>query len=336
MRTDVGNVHCFSSSNVTFVVPINFADKSRFNIDQNAYVGLASGGACGSSVIITIAGGTSVEMSGGNFLMAKSCTIKGSGELSSTAGQHTIAQSIEVHITIEGGALIWPMQNGVNATIAFQNGLLLKNEGQMILEPWSTTIIVNKVVEFRDNCRIQFPVIGITAQPFLSEVDAPDLSPRGKLVAVDYMKFLGGTLEGKADFIGANIMEISGNDKYIKNLAKLINGGLARWGTGNIIMDNNADLINLGKMIMEDGATFDADNLYRGIILPEGNGGDVFAPNFHSYDQDAGNIDYTEYVQKRATLVSIPPANWTVGDKKNEFCNSELVGDECTSGDSLT
>lgn len=201
--------------------------------------------------------------------MAKECTIKGLGELTSVAGLHTLAQSIEAHITIEGGILLWPQQNGIGATITFMNGLLLKNSGELHLEPQSTTIIVNKVVEFRDNCRVQFPVIGITAQPFLSEVDAPDKSPRGKLLAQDSMLFLGGTLEGKADFIGAKIMEISGDNKYIKNLAKLINGGLARWGSGNIIMDNNADLINLGKVIMADGKTFDAANMYRGIILSE-------------------------------------------------------------------
>ena len=42
------------------------------------------------------------------------------------------------------------------------------------------------------------------------------------------MVFLGGTLEGKADFIASKLMELDGADKHIRNLAKLINNGLAR------------------------------------------------------------------------------------------------------------
>jgi len=201
---------------------------TNLNVGVSAYTGLVSGGICGSSVVINIGVGALVELSGGNFIMNRSCVITGRGELTSTAGEHTLAQSIQAHITIAGGTLLWPLLNGVGATVTFLGGLLVKNTGQLVLQPWSTNIVVHKIVQFQDNCLVQYPVIGITAQPFVSDSDAPDKSPRGSLTALDSMVFLGGTLEGKADFIASNLMELDGEEKRIRNLAKLINNGLAR------------------------------------------------------------------------------------------------------------
>ena len=65
-----------------------------------------------------------------------------------------------------------------------------------------------------------------------------------------------------------------------------------RWGDGDIIMENNADFLNYGKIIMANGSTFDANNMYLGTILPKENGGDLFAANYHSYDLDSGNLNY--------------------------------------------
>lgn len=284
-------VECDPNSTVVFFAPINFVDNTTLTIGNNSYTGLASGGQCGNGVIINIYFGTTLEMSGGNFLMSKSCTITGQGELLSTGGEHTLAQSIEAHITIQGGNLIWPLINGVGATIIFSGGLLISKTGSFELQPWSTNVLVYKTVEFRDQCNVQFPVIGTASQPFVSDSGAPDKSPRGSLTAVDNMLFIGGTLQGKADFVGNTLMTLDGGDKYIRNLAKLVNNGLMQWVSGNLIMENNADFLNNGKMIIADGLTFNAGNYYQGTILPQANGGDLFALNYHSYDLDFGNLN---------------------------------------------
>ena len=235
-----GRAICDDHSNVTFIAPIEFGGATKLTIGKSAFTELASGGLCGNGVVVDIGDKTLMQLSGGNFLMAKACTIQGLGELTSTAGEHTLAQSIQAHITIEGGTLLWPLENGIGATIRFLGGLLIKNTGSLQLQPWSTNIVVNKLVQFQDQCLVQFPVIGTAAQPYVSDSDAPDLSPRGTLTAVDSMVFLGGTLQGKADFIAENIMELDGGVKNIRNLAKLINRGLARL---HLIIYNNITFI---------------------------------------------------------------------------------------------
>jgi len=57
-------------------------------------------------------------------------------------------------------------------------------------------------------------------------------------------------------------------------------------------MENDADFLNNGKIIMANGTTFDANDMYLGTILPKENGGDLFALNYHSYDPDEGNLNY--------------------------------------------
>ena len=98
----------------------------------------------------------------------------------------------------------------------------------------------------RDQCLLQFPMMGIAAQPSNSDrPDAPDATPRGTLNAVDSMYWAGGTLRGKADFIAQNTLVITGGEKRIRSLAKLVNNGTAEWDTGDIIMADNA---GLGKL----------------------------------------------------------------------------------------
>ena len=62
------------------------------------------------------------------------------GELTSVAGEHTLASLIQAHITIKGGVLLWPMynmENGIGGTSTFENGLLCRrpegwwNPGQL-------------------------------------------------------------------------------------------------------------------------------------------------------------------------------------------------------------
>ena len=301
---------CKDSVSATFFVPVNLIDNTKLKIGKNSNVSLASGGTCDMKVIINIDTGTNIFLTGGQFRMLTTCTIKGSGELTSVAGEHTLAQNINAHITIAGGTLIWPNEGGVNKTIYFHGGLLLEKTGSLQVRPWSTSIIVDKVVEFRDQCKIQFPVIGIAAQPSMSDrFDAPDDSPRGKLVAVKMLKFFGGTLTGKADFISRDKLYLGGQTKYIMSMAKLINYGLAVWDTGNIITENQGDFLNLGQIKMANGMDFRASDLVQGTIIPKENGGDAFALNFHSYDSDEGSLDYREYVDLRRRFVSRAPDN---------------------------
>ena len=335
-----GKVEVEDYSNITFIAPVNFKDQSTLVIFKNAYTEFMSGGACGGSVVLNIGENSRYELTGGNFLMSKTCQIQGKGELTSLAGEHTLASLIQAHITIKGGTLLWPLSN-LAGTITFDNGLLMSHTGKMRLEPWSTIVEVKGVVEFRDECTVEFPVIGTAAQPFLSD-DFPrvlDKSPRGALIAKDKMIFNGGTLQGKADFIGEknSIMELSEHVnengykgvKKIMNLAKLVNRGLAVWYSGDILMENTADMLNEGKFLMNDGKSFNANNYYAGIIIAKEQGGDMFAENYHSYDLDQGALDYSDYVGKRAESITIPPSPTFIDDLACtdylEFCSSEQM-----------
>ena len=339
----MGTVVVEDYANITFIAPVNFQDNSTLVIRTNAYTEFLSGGACGGSVVLNIGQASRYELTGGNFLMSKTCQIQGDGELTSVAGEHTLASLIQAHITIKGGVLLWPMynmENGTGGTITFENGLLMSETGRMRLEPWSTIVEVKGEVEFRDNCEVQFPVIGTAAQPFLSD-DFPralDTSPRGALIAKNKMIFKGGVLQGKADFICEETMELrehydaenrTTGVKKIMNLAKLVNKGLAVWYSGDILMENTADMLNEGKFILNDANTFDANNFYAGIVLAKEQGGDMFALNYNSYDLDQGSLDYNEYVGKRADFVTVPPSSTFIDDlactNYLEFCSSEQM-----------
>ena len=78
-----------------------------------------------------------------------------------------------------------------------------------------------------------------------------------------YTFHFSGTLTGKADFISRESMFLDGGEKRIQSLAKLINYGLAIWGSGDIITENQGDFLNLGKIKMADGASFAGGDLFE-------------------------------------------------------------------------
>ncbi len=115
-----------------------------------------------------------------------------------------------------------------------------------------------------------------------------------------------------------------------RSLAKLVNQGHAEWSTGDIIMADQADFVNLGTIQMTNGSTlFSGDVLVQGTVIPLENGGDFFALEFHSWDLDQGALDFTgkwlyllffnfakvffylEYVRLRTEFVSRAPVGWT-------------------------
>lgn len=300
-------------SNCTFSLPVNLLGETNQKIGQGAYVEMASGGICGNEVIVEIKNGTYYIFSGGQMAMRRYCTIKGDGELLITGGRHDLSHQIDSHITIAGGAMVWPKSNPEGDTILFSGGLLISNTGLLQVEPFSTKILVEKEVIFTGNSILQFPMIGVAAQASNSDSrDAPDASPRGSLTAKGIMRWNGGTLRGKADFISGSELYIAGGLKQIRSLAKLVNEGHAEWDTGDILMADGGDFLNLGTMQMAKGSgSFIASDLYEGTVTPLENGGDVFAKNFHSYDLDQGYLNYKEYVQLRTQFVSQAPPGWT-------------------------
>jgi hypothetical protein len=50
--------------------------------------------------------------------------------------------SIDAHITIAGGIMIWPFSRGTGYTITFNGGLLIEKKGRLQIEPYSTNIVV--------------------------------------------------------------------------------------------------------------------------------------------------------------------------------------------------
>eukprot|EP00981_Chlorochromonas_danica_P009021 scaffold2421_cov171-Ochromonas_danica.AAC.11 len=309
-----------SYSSVLFLLPIDLLGSSKMNVGVNANITLASGGTCGNDVIVNLSEGTTLTLNGGNMEMQATCTIQGAGELVVASGYHFLAFSIDAHITISGGGLIWPESRGTQKTITLNGGMLIEGEGRLEVQPFSTTVVVHQTVELTGNSSIQFPLIGIAAQasPFDSS-DAPDSSPRGNFTATGTMLFYGGTLTGKADFNIMTELFLDGSTKYIQSLAKLVNKGHCEWGAGDLIASNNGDFQNFGTVQMRYGSTdFSSNAYYIGSAVPIENGGDVFAKDFHSWDTDLGALSTSEYTRLTSELVSRVPNGWTAADQGDD------------------
>lgn len=304
-------------SNTVFSLGVELEGPSNMNLGGNAYAEMASGGICGDQVTVDIKFGTSYIFSGGQMAMRRYCTVKGLGELLITGGRHDLSHQIDSLITIAGGAMVWPKSNPPGDTIKFNGGLFIKNTGSLQVEPFSTKIIINSTVVFQDDSILQFPMIGVAAQAANSDSqDAPDSSPRGSLEALGGMYWNGGTIRGKADIISRNQLFIGGGLKQIRSLAKLINEGNAEWDTGDILMADGGDFLNLGAM-QKKSAKGDliASDFYQGSVTPVENGGDIFALSFHSYDLDQGYLNYQEYVRLRTQFVSQAPDGWVASQQ---------------------
>lgn len=310
-------VNAISFCNATIASPLNFEDYSYLQLNQGGYLRMHSGGGCGNDVILEIQANSKVDLSGGQFFMGATCTITGSGELEGSAGTHDLSFSINAHITISGGILRWPASRGPGYSLRFYGGLLIEKQGVLLVEAQETTVVVDEIVEFKDECKVEFPRIGTAAQPSVFDLlSAPDDSPRGNLTATNIMKWHGGTLSGKASFFSNHLLYLGGGLKNIKSLAKLVNNGHAEWFEGDIVMSDQADFVNLGTIQVSNGSSlFDANNYFKGTILPLESGGDAFALDFHSWDLDQGGLDFTEYIQLRTEFVSRAPGGWTEGDQ---------------------
>lgn len=311
-----GALVAMPSSAVSFLLPVNLVGSSRMAVGASSNITLASGGTCGNLVTVDLSQGTQLTLSGGQMEMQATCTIQGAGELLVVAGSHFLAFSIDAHITIAGGTLLWPESRGVQKTITFNGGLLLTGTGVLEVQPFSTTVLVHKEVRLTGDCLIQFPLIGIAAQAStFDSSDAPDTSPRGNFTATGVMVWEGGTLKGKADFNVLTALYLDGSTKYIASLAKLVNKGHCEWGDGDIATSDNGDFQNFGTVQMR-GNAFAANALYKGAALPVENGGDVFALQYHSWDTDLGALNTEEYVRLTAQLVSRVPTGWTPSDQQ--------------------
>lgn len=314
-----GKLVASDSSVTSFVLPVYFIDDSRFNLSAASTVYFNSGGTIGNDVVVTLGNSALLALSGGSMLMQATCTIQGAGDLQVTGGAHDLSFIIDARITISGGRLRWPQSRGEGKTITFRGGLIIESEGQLIVEPQSTTIQVESDVYFRDSSFIQFPVLGIAAQstPF-DGLDVPDTSPRCTLNATKVMHWDGGTIAGKVDIIALKFLYLDGDTKYVKSLAKLLNYGHCEWGEGDVVTSNYGDFVNYGTLQMKNGEeSFSANAFYLGTALPVENGGDPFAKEFHTYDQDPGRLNYAEYVRLNGQYVSILPLGWTAEDQES-------------------
>ena len=306
-----GAVAVAKDAKAFFLAPIDLIDTSTMTIDETSHLTLNSGGTCGNDVVMTMNNGSILEFSGGIVSMESTCTIRGEGELLVTAGEHNLAYKIDAHITISGGAMVWPLSRGDGATISFNGGLLLNNKGKLQVQTFSTSVVVRGVVQFQDECSVQFPTTGSASTPSnFDQPDAPDPSPRGNFTVPSMMIFEGGTLQGKCTFYAMTNLFLTGGLKTIKALAKLVNIGHAEWSTGDMLMMDGADFSNRGSLQMTDGyASFNGSNIIKGTVISLDNGGDVFAEDFHSFDVD-GKLDFRDYVALRTRFVNRAPVGW--------------------------
>jgi hypothetical protein len=77
--------------------------------------------------------GAVISLTGGSLNMEATCTITGAGDLVVNEGEHNLAFSINAHITISGGSLIWPLSRGPKQTITFYGGLLINGTSTFVV-----------------------------------------------------------------------------------------------------------------------------------------------------------------------------------------------------------
>jgi hypothetical protein len=323
-----GIVNVVESANVVFAVPMNFVDDSRFNMRAQCSSTLESGGRFGNDVVVNMQEGSTVSLTGGRMFMEETCQITGEGDLIVLEGYHDVASLIAAKITIQGGTLAWPISRGDGRSIVFENGLTIEKIGRLEVQPWSTIIEVKKEVIFKDDCVLQFPMIGIASQPLMSDrqagitlnasttlrdrLDAPDPAPSGRLIARDKLTFLGGTMRGKAKFESFGVLLLDGAEKRVRSLAKLINRGVAIWGDGDILTADQGDFLNFGTLQTNSSEPgFKRGVFYEGTVIPTENGGDRYALLFHTWDVDEGQLDMAQYIAERKNYVSRAPPGWT-------------------------
>lgn len=235
-----GEVVCTNFTNVTFMTPLNLIEQTQLKMGLSNDLELFNGGNCGNDVVMNIGFGTVFTLSGGAMHMEQRCTVSGAGELLVIGGEHDLGLSIDAHITIREGTMIWPRKNDPGITIKFNGGLLIEKVGVLKIEPLSTTIVVYNDVVLRDRSQVLFPAIGIAGQPSVFDrADAPDDSPRGNLTSVDRLYWDSGLIYGKVDIFAERELYLTGGDKNIKFLAKLVNKGHAEWSSGNIVTEFN-------------------------------------------------------------------------------------------------
>jgi hypothetical protein len=76
--------------------------------------------------------------------------------------------------------------------LTFYGGLLIEGTGSLQVEPFATNIVVHKEVLLMNESLIQFPLIGIAAQPSsFDELDAPNTFPRGNFTSLNNFVWMG-------------------------------------------------------------------------------------------------------------------------------------------------
>ena len=127
---------CSDYTNATFVSPLNLIDQTVLIMGHDNDFELFDGGICGDDVVMNIGAHTLFALSGGSLHMQATCTIKGAGELYVTGGEHDLGLSIDAHITIHEGVMLWPRSRVDGITITFRGGLLIEHVGILRVEPW--------------------------------------------------------------------------------------------------------------------------------------------------------------------------------------------------------
>jgi hypothetical protein len=178
-------------------------------------------------------------------------------------------------------------------------GLKIENQGVLKIFPFSTTLVVHNDTVFQDNMILQFPEIGLAAQPNQFDgLDAPDPSPRGNFTVKGVLKFKGGTLRGKSDISTANRLVLSDGTKFIRFSAKLIGFGITDWLGGDIVTSSGGQLLNLGTLqpFGADGTAdislFDANQFIQGSVTVSSLGAGGLAESVDTADE-YGDTAYT-------------------------------------------
>merc|ERR1719316_1078264 len=128
-------------------------------LKDNCVAIIESGGELGDDVVIDMKQGSRCELTGGQLLMGLNTVIQGEGDLIVLEGAHNMA----------GGSLVWPRTRGDAQTVVFKGGLIVDKIGKLEVQPWSTVIEIKKTVTFKDNCIVQFPMIGVASQPGMAD-----------------------------------------------------------------------------------------------------------------------------------------------------------------------
>merc|ERR1711988_953884 len=251
-------------SSADCMTSVTFRNRGIVSVDYGSILDFGGGGDAGGNGTLFLVDGN-LRLSGGNFQVENSVGILYNGTLEVTEGSHIFPAIVYPRLVIRGGIVecrtrVQDMFGGFeihgdgamaytvsNAVVTVRNGNVTITGGEL------------RFVQIQEFAAIH------PAQLHINKRNAD----RSYMTLFEPLEWKGGTIKGNVE-IGANRgIKLGGVEKRLEALCHIINYGVMLWSQGDVVIANQANLVNVGTMEMKDPSNFHA----RLINLDESLGG---------------------------------------------------------------